>query len=268
MTVSLYREATSLKSRAASDLGADATVADRLPSTVAMSIVVASDPDARDDSGRAEYVPPATQTLPIARVDALTTAVQRRVIPQARVERAVIETPLNLQSQRPQLLQSQRRQRAPAPVALRAAVVALFVLLLATIGGELLIRAHPNAVHWLGHELSSQPSAAAASRTSSARGHFGPTGSGFSYAVPANSYSIAVQISHPCWVIVKQLRTGATDFAATLQPTSEPEQIRVTGSVSIEVAARANSIKFLVGSHAVGVIPQPVVGTPYLIAAR
>lgn len=84
------------------------------------------------------------------------------------------------------------------------------------------------------------------------------------YQVPVGSYSIAVAVAHPCWVVVKSpARAVASQVAETLLPSSSPMLIPIRGSASIIFAARVMSVTILSGSKVLGVIKDPVLGPAY-----
>ncbi len=74
--------------------------------------------------------------------------------------------------------------------------------------------------------------------------------------------------AHPCWVVVKQLGSGATLFAGTLQPQDAERFVQVSGSTSIEIGAHANAITVRNSRGSLGTIADPTVGAVYDLTAR
>lgn len=155
-----------------------------------------------------------------------------------------------------------RPKRKSAPLALRLAVVGLFVVFLATLSGFIIVHIRPNLLRPLRNEIT--PRAAV---VVSHQYRFSSLG-GFHYLVPGSSYTVSFNISHPCWVIVHQLATGTTLFTATLQPTNTEQSVTITGSASLEIAARANAITVRHGLQTLGIIRNPVVGATYTFTTR
>lgn len=88
------------------------------------------------------------------------------------------------------------------------------------------------------------------------------------YSVPRAPFTIAFAVDQPCWVTLRTPPSaGSPAFAATLLPT-RPTAITVRGPASVMVAARATAIEIRYGTHAVGRIEAPVVGMTYRLVPR
>lgn len=157
-------------------------------------------------------------------------------------------------------------RRRPAPLGLRLFVFLLLVVFLLAVAGLEVLHTRPNT-GWIrslrNYQSFAQPQPATTQVTT-----FHAEPGGLTYFVPVSSYSIGINISHPCWVIVNQLGSNATLFATTLQPRNSEQFIPVTGNVSVKVAARTNSITIRAGQRVLGNVQNPVVGTTYDFVTR
>ena len=155
------------------------------------------------------------------------------------------------------------RVRDPAPLGLRVTVLVLLVIFLTLALGFVAVRVRPNIFR----SLRNMVTLPTVTPPRPIENGFRTTGK-YEYVVPASSYSITVEISHPCWILIRQLGSNATLFAATVQPANSTKAINVTGGVSVEVAARASAIIIREGSHTLGMVNDPVVGATYTFASR
>lgn len=88
--------------------------------------------------------------------------------------------------------------------------------------------------------------------------------SAITYQVPVGSYSIAVAVAHPCWIVVKSPPgAAASQVAVTLLPSSSPMLIPIRGSASITFAAQVMAVTILSGSKVLAVINDPALGPAY-----
>lgn len=88
--------------------------------------------------------------------------------------------------------------------------------------------------------------------------------SAVTYQVPVATFTIAVKVIHPCWLVVKSPPDAVSfQVATTLLPSSSPMVIPISGAASVTFAARAVSVTILSGSTVLGVIDDPALGPAY-----
>jgi hypothetical protein len=85
------------------------------------------------------------------------------------------------------------------------------------------------------------------------------------YTIPVARYSLSVEITHPCWIMVRALPAGSVIFTRTLEPGGPMPTISAMGTASIAVAARATAIVISSGGRTIGTIPAPVVARRYIV---
>ncbi|HVB07024.1 MAG TPA: hypothetical protein VNF07_12335 [Acidimicrobiales bacterium] len=161
----------------------------------------------------------------------------------------------------------QRPPRRPAPSAVRGAVLSLLAIVVFSNLGLAVLKLQPKllaAVKADLHPTASVASAATVERPAAA--HFGLVSSGAAsatYAVPSAHYTISLSIDRPCWVVVRSPIDAAKPLLASVLVPATATPIPVTGSASIVIAARAQSITISNGAKVLGVIPSPVLDTTY-----
>ena len=90
------------------------------------------------------------------------------------------------------------------------------------------------------------------------------TSSAITYRVPAATFTIAVVVDHPCWIVVKSPPDAVTSLLArTILPTSSPVIVPLHGAASVTFAARVISLTVRAGAVVLSVINDPVLGPAY-----
>jgi hypothetical protein len=160
----------------------------------------------------------------------------------------------------------ERGQREPAPFALRVGVLGLCAVWILAIAALTTAHLRPSWVSALRGDFSHATATHSVAAASLPVAHFAlvsSSPSAVTYAVPVRAYSLALSIDHPCWVVVKSPATAATPLlASTLMP-GTAKAMPITGTASVVVEARANSITISSGTKVLGVIRSPALGVTY-----
>jgi hypothetical protein len=212
-------------------------------------------------SPSADNPPPSLEERP--RPDMFDTVVLPVVPPRPPLVRREAQRPAGAAT-------TNDKRRAAAPAGLRVSVGLLLLALLATSGAFVALQASPSLFDSLRQNYvipaPSQPTTTPTSVPAAAThaSLVSTTSSAVTYSVPTSSYSIVIRITHPCWLVVRSPASSpSTLLAKTIEPALSPLSVRVHGSASITIAARAASLSIVSGATVLDTVDNPRLGVAY-----
>lgn len=160
--------------------------------------------------------------------------------------------------------------RRRAPVALRVSVVALVFIFAASLVGLVGLRSHRLLFSSLRHYESPPVTVPLTDRVSKSQVVLlASSPSSVSFSIPVAKYSIVVAVTHPCWLVVRNLSdAGGPLVARTILPSSSPFVVPVTGASMITIAAQAQSISVTAGKKTLEKISTPRLSVAYTFVPR